>query len=118
MSMSKRLAKYYSKHEQNADRMTALLKQFNLQAVAPRLKTHLSGYAKRTDQYAHVEIRSAMTLDAAAVADIVRRVDAPADVQVVQHVDQTVLHGVEVYYRGKKWSDSARGKLNRFVTSK
>ena len=118
MSMAKRLAQYYSRHEASADHMTALLRRFKLEAVAPRLKVHLVAYAMRQDQYNALYIHSACMLTDAEIAHIRQMVGAPEDVRIVVEQNDAVLNGSEVYYRGKRWSTSAKEKLNRFVTSK
>jgi hypothetical protein len=118
MSMAKRLAAYYSRNEARADQMTALLKRFKLDAVAPRLKSHITGYAKRHDQYDTLYVYSADVMTDAEIANVKQTVGAPADVVMVVEQRADVLDGSEVYYRGTRWSTSAREKLNRFVTSK
>ena len=115
MSMTKRLAAYYSKNEATADAVSALLTNFGLAVVAPRLRVNVQARVAQQERYTTVHVRTAAVLDDDTLHVLRRHVGAPQDALTVVVIDPSVLHGTEVSYGGKKWSSNAKEKLNRFV---
>lgn len=117
MSVSKRLAKYCTQDEASVDAVVSLLKKFKLDAVGPKLVKHLGAYNNAQQRYTAVCVRSAVLIDAAEYAQIKSLVGAPETAHVLIEVDQSMLDGMEISYKGQKWYGSARSKLDRFIAS-
>lgn len=118
MSISKRLARQYSKNEASAEAINGLLNKFGLTSIARRLQVHVHAHAMQQVLYDTIHVRTAEELTSDALRSVIDRAGLPQDVQTVVTIDPTMLNGTELTYGGKKYSSNAKEKLNRFVMSK
>jgi F0F1-type ATP synthase delta subunit len=118
MSISKRLARQYSKNEASAEAINGLLNRFGLTSIAQRLRVHVHAQVMQQALYDTIHVRTAEKLTSDALRALIDRAGLPQGVPTVVTVDSTMLSGTELTYGGKKYSSNAKEKLNRFVTSK
>jgi len=114
--MSKRLARYYVKQSDQADRMTALLQKYNLSSVSPHVQKHTVALSADVERFEACVIVSASSISADEICAIKERLSIPQEVLAELETDVALVDGVTVYYQGKKWNDSVQGRIGRFVT--
>lgn len=117
MSMTKRLAKYVVHNEADAEKVTTLLNKYGLSSLAKRLEANVRHAAAAKEAYEVCRIYSATALSDDVVTSLKTTYNIPHETPTKVTVDPTVLGGTTVYYQGKKWNDSVKGRLDRFKTS-
>ena len=115
MSIGRRLAEKYGKKDISKSEMVIdRLKDYGLVSVLPYFGKSLKKISEDNIFYSVCRIFSANNLFEAEVNALKGKYKIPADVETNTYVDENVLDGTIIYYQGKKWNDSARGKLSRF----
>lgn len=115
MSIGRRLAEKYSKKDfSKSEVVIDRLKDYGLVSVLPYFGKSFKKISESNVFYNVCRIFSAYKLSESEIFAVKEKYKIPADVETNTYIDENVLDGTIIYYQGKKWNDSARGKLNRF----
>lgn len=115
MNFSKTLAKDLSnKKIKNLDTFFDVVEKYNLSSVFPILNNKIKNISENKSFYDICNIVSSKDLSDADIKNIKQKYNIPDEVDTKIKVDKNILSSCVVYYQGKKWDDSAFGKLNRF----
>lgn len=115
MSLSRALAEKYQKTKISDQKdFFEKFEKFGLKSILPIFVKKFKRIEDSNNFYEICNIVSSKELSKKTIQDIKEKYGIPAEAEVQVKIDESILEGEIVYYQGRKWNDSAKGKLNRF----